>query len=305
MKYFILMTFFLTSCSDVSFRTKQDKDVRSNNSQEFIDVEVSVNSNSTNLVSSFDQFLVEVSGCESGHTAEATETNKKLRLLKADSGCVAKLTSLTVGGDNYKLSHPGAVDYSMNGVGGEATLTTNSVDDARSMIVKITNQLNSIITTSEKVSFSFFGSSVEDVVINRTTDSTQVAVSGYAVPYFEMISKEIYAINKNDGTVTLSFLLSCSAAPSSPSECGGVTLGNIRYLLVKDPQTSVTPDMVYGYFSDFKNKVRTAKHIEADNTLLLQNIAVVNSSESLNQNSKFILIIKNGLSYQLFKINVM
>lgn len=195
-------------------------------------------------------YSMTVTGCQSGFTANLTQDNRVVAILKGDQGCVVRLTSFVYNGNTY-IPKSGA-NFNNYLVSEKATFV-NQADPTDILSVKVNNQISSPVADNDTISY-IFGSisavSSASVSSSVTSQSHSISISGQEPPAFNLNSTNPPAIVFNGlnslGAATFRFNLFCSKpmtdGSGSKTFCPTVTnsttqgcdLSQITYKFIKD-----------------------------------------------------------------------
>lgn len=147
-----------------------------------------------------DKFTASLTGCSSGLSGVITGTSFNAYI--GDSGCIVKLTSLTIHNKTYTSTATGATDFTSWNAGQVATfaeaVTGNTIE------VLVVSQLSSSVQSSDYVSYVF-------TILQHNSDVTvssshQLLVAGQDAPNFEILNTTLDFINN-----TLTFQVKCTS----------------------------------------------------------------------------------------------
>jgi len=188
-------------------------------------------------------YTIVLEGCISGLTGSANSTTNTLRAYKFDQGCLAKLTSFSIGLDTYV---PSVGNSFTSWLQGDSAIFENSQDATDTLQVTVASQLSNPVATTDTISYGF--SEVADggttnIAKETVSDSHAITVSGEQAPPFSILGVRFVGITA-DGSGEFEFDLECDQALSGSgltALCGSVVLSDIRYTLVGDSFGGVLP----------------------------------------------------------------
>lgn len=281
-------------------------------SPEFQDVTVGVSQEGFGLAAAASNYAVTVENCATGYQSSVTQAQSTVKVYKADTGCVGKLTSFTVASVDYLPSNPGATPFSSWAVGQTAVFTDSS--GTKKMRVTVSSQLTTPIATNDSISYTFSiviassGSTVGSEVVGQVSG---VGVAGDYAPNFTLDQTAFQGVNAGgplNGAGKFIFTMECKSSQTgggSPS-CEGLPVTDISYILAKDVYsgaptlsqllaltgfTAVTGGQVVTGTSNGRGGFQT--------TILTGPGPMATAG-----NEKLLLVLKNGASYQYFPVTV-
>ena len=306
MKSLVGLSLFVTLATGCgsSSKTSSDSQPLENENRESIDIPISLTSDQLNLAVSASAFTLSLAGCASGLTGTATEATPSFKVYKADTSCFAKLTSLTVAGQNYALSNPSAVAFSSNAADATATFTDST--GTRKINVIIVNQLSSPLLASDTIRYSF--SIIQADASGAVADSDlaeghSIAVSGDVLPNYKIDKINFQGLNASGGG-RFTFQTECLeavVAGATPS-CSTLLFTNTSYVLAKDIYSGAPTAVQLAAL--FPGTAVLANQLVTNTTGNLGGFitAILDGPNQIALNPKMILVLKNGNSYQYFLI---
>ncbi len=267
---------------------------------------------------------VSLANCLSGYSATVTEANLDgVEVYKDDRNCLAKLTGFTAGGIVYNATNTGAVNFTTWLANDTALFASAGGDIIR---VKVISQLASPITGTEAVVYNFSelldGRGDRVFTEASVSDAHLITVASQEAPLFNVIGSTFMGADDTTGAPEFTFKLECvdnptlavpasvamSAGSAANTLCGGNDLNTIEYKLVKDTYSSVvTITNAEAIFATAGTPVTIPTHQYADSaTNEGFNTATLDGPGGLGTagNENMILIVKAGLSYTYFNIDV-
>jgi hypothetical protein len=268
-------------------------------------------------------YSVSLTGCLSGYTATVNQTSVDgVEVYKDDRNCLAKLTSFTVGGATYTNTHTGAVDFTTWLANDMATFASSSGALIR---VKVVSQLASPIASTEAVSYNFselLKGGDTTYLESDVSDAHSITVESQEAPLFDVVAANFVGMHDTSGAAQFTFKLECvddpTASPptsvamnsgSGPDTlCGANDLQDITYKLVKDTYSStLSITNAEAIFSTAGTSVtlpnaqyQDSGTNEGFNTVTLDGPGGLGTAG----NEHMILILKAGISYTYFNIDV-
>jgi hypothetical protein len=117
-------------------------------------IPINVSKSGFNLITTpASAYSVSLVGCQSNLTAVVTKSNLDgIEVYDDDRSCLAKLTSLTVGGIEYTSSNPGAVDFTTWLADDTATFTSGA---GVGLDIQVVEQLSSPANAGDAVHYAF------------------------------------------------------------------------------------------------------------------------------------------------------
>jgi hypothetical protein len=243
----LISIFHLTSAcgpqlADIGYKNETTSSPSSEGPKEdLVSISVRVEEKKNPQASSFNladatSFTVILTGCASGQTGTATQSDPSLGVYKFDQSCVGQLTSFQFNGSTYT---PDPSDgFESYAIGDSATFI-DALNPNNKFRVVVTSQLNSPISGTESISYSFSQilagddqKFAEEVVSAPHT----VSVSGIGAPAFKV--KELSYVGMTaQGAGQFQFKLECDATltgTGGTTACQDNLLSSLRYKLVKD-----------------------------------------------------------------------
>lgn len=147
-----------------------------------------------------DKFTATLTGCASGLSGVITGGTFNAYL--GDSGCIVKLTSLTIHNKTYTSTASGATDFTSWSSGQLATFA-NAVT-GETVEVLVVKQLSSAVQSSDYVSYVF--SILQHNSDVTVSSSHQLLVAGQDAPNFEILNTTVDFVNN-----TLTFQVKCTS----------------------------------------------------------------------------------------------
>ena len=269
-------------------------------------------------------YSVDLAGCLSAYTATVTQANLDgIEVYKDDRSCLAKLTGFSAGGIDYTATNPGATNFTTWLANDTALFASLGGDTIR---VQVISQLDSPIAGTEAVVYNFselldgegdYTFSEADV-----SDAHAITVESQEAPLFKVATASFTGMDNVSGAPEFIFKMECvddptSATPTSVAMgagsgadtlCGANDLNAVTYKLVKDtfgsdltiteaetifatPGTSIT--LPGDQYQDSASN-------EGFNTSTLDGPGGLGTAG----NENMILILKAGLSFTYFNIDV-
>ena len=182
-------------------------------------------------------YSITVDSCISGLTATINQGSGSVNVYKYDRGCLAKLTSFTYDSATYT---PSSSDpFTTWQVGDEATFE-NTVDSNDLMYVSLVSTLSTPVVGSETISYSFSstlqGASSSGILQATIGSGSDLIDGAQAAPPFSVYEMRFTGItSQNEGEFEFTF--ECDASQVG-TDCNGVDLSNVTYLLVEDTYSS-------------------------------------------------------------------
>lgn len=269
-------------------------------------------------------YSVDLATCLSGYSATVTEANVDgVEVYKDDRNCLAKLTSFTAGGVTYNNTNAGAVDFTTWLANDSALFASGGGALIR---VKVVSQLASPIAGTEAVVYNFSelldGQGDYTYSEAEVSDAHSITIESQEAPLFNVVAATFEGMDDVTGAPEFKFKLECVDDPTDPAPtsvamnagsgadtvCGSNDLQDITYKLVKDTYGSVlTITDADAIFST----AGTAPALPADqyqdgptnegfNTQTLDGPGGLGTAG----NENMILILKAGISYTYFNIDV-
>ncbi|MEZ4743332.1 MAG: hypothetical protein R3B45_12950 [Bdellovibrionota bacterium] len=267
------------------------------------------------------------STCLSSYTATVDETNLDgLEAYKDDRDCLAKLTSITVGGVTYTSTNAGATNFTTWLANDTALFADGSANVIR---VKVISQLDSPISGTEAIVYNFseISDADSDYVYSESevSDAHLITVESQEAPKFKVKTATFVGMDDTSGAPEFTFKMECvddptSATPTSVDmtsdgawasndRCSEVDLADIEYKLVKDTYTDVITT------TDAETIFATAGGTVTQGTDQYQDVAdsyegfIITSiygpgGLGVSGNENMILILKAGISYTYYNIDV-
>jgi hypothetical protein len=267
---------------------------------------------------------VDLAGCTSGYTATVTQANLDgVEVYKDDRTCLAKLTAFTAGGISYSNANPGATDFT-TWVANDTALFTSAGGDV--IRVKIISQLASPISGTEAVVYNFSelldGTGDYTFSEAEVSDAHSITVESQEAPHFDVVAATYVGMDDATGAAEFTFKLECvddptSATPTSiamsagtaaDSLCGATDLDDIEYKLVKDTYGSTLDiadaEAIFGTAGSTVtmpgDQYADSPTNEGFTTSTLDGPGALGTAG----NENMILILKAGLSYTYYNIDV-
>jgi hypothetical protein len=269
-------------------------------------------------------YSVDLTGCLSAYTTTVTEANLDgVEVYKDDRSCLAKLTSFTSGGITYNATNVGATNFTTWAANDTALFASAGGDTIR---VKVISQLASPISGTEAVVYNF--SELLDGTGDYTfseadvSDAHAITVESQEAPLFKVAAATFTGMDDVSGAPEFTFKMECvddptSVAPTSVAMaagsgadtlCGANDLNAVTYKLVKDTFGS---DLTITEAETIFSTVGTSVTLPADQyqdsgTNEGFNTATLDGPGGLGVagNENMILILKAGLSFTYFNIDV-
>lgn len=247
-----------------------------------------------------DAYNLSLDGCVSGFTATATEaTVGGLQVYKFDQNCLAKLTSFQTGGITYAATNPGATDFTTWLAGDNATFTdaggTNSIG------VSVVTQLDNPVSGTEPIQYAFSvavagtGNTVADTTVGA---SHTVTVAGDNPPDVEVFANAFVGMTAT-GAGQFTFDMECQAAIAG-NLCSGDDMTAWTWLLVEDTYGgSPTLTDLDALTPAGTGVVSGAINVNGGITS-----PTLNGPDQIHLKPNMILVIKNGVSYKYFNVDV-
>lgn len=263
------------------------------------------------------------STCISAYTATVSEANADIEVYKDDRGCVAKLTTFTVGATTYNATNAGASDFTTWAANDTAIFASAGGDIIR---VKVISQLATPIAGTEAVVYNFSelldGTGDYAFSEAEVSDAHAITVESQEAPHFNVVGATFVGLDDATGAAELSFKLECvddptlgsptsiamSAGTQANSVCGANDLANIDYKLVIDSYGSTLDATdAEAIFASAGSTITMPAHQYADsatnegfNTSTLDGPGAIGTAANRNM----ILILRAGISYTYFNIDV-
>ncbi len=267
---------------------------------------------------------VDLAGCLSGYTATVTQANLDgIEVYKDDRNCLAKLTAFTAGGVVYNATNTGATNFSTWLANDTALFASSGGAIIR---VKVISQLASPITGTEAVVYNFseLRDATSDYVFSEASvsDPHLITVESQEAPLFKLIAANFIGVDGTTGAPKFTFKMECvndptlaspvsvgmSAGSAANTLCGANDLNAVTYKLVKDTYSSV---LTITNAETIYSTAGTAVTIPTDQYAVDAThkgftTATLNGPGGLGTagNENMILIVKAGLSYTYYNIDV-
>ncbi|MBC7661875.1 MAG: hypothetical protein H7249_19455 [Chitinophagaceae bacterium] len=273
-------------------------------SREVVTIPVSLNAISLALTSNATAFTVNVTGCASGATAAANEATPTLSIYKADTLCVAALSSLTVNGTVFAGTNPFAVAYTSYAAGSTAVFT--DATGTHKINVSVASQLSSPVASTDTIRYNFATTQSGDsktVASEVLGEGHAVSVEGDLVPNYKIDKVNFLGLNASGGA-RFTFQMECLEAikaGTAPS-CSNLAFIDTSYVLVKDtynggPSATQLLAMFPGV-SVLVNQVTLATTGNLGGFVTAQ----LDGPNQVALNPKMLLVLKNGNSFQYFSV---
>lgn len=222
-----------------------------------VNVQISLNQETTtgsSLVVNPTTLSVTVSGCASGYSQSGiitTVVGAVLQAYKFDYNCLAKLNQFIVNGMTYNQL-TGFTTWLPNDTG----TFVNSTNPLDILQVSVKTQLNSPVTGSELVSYTFSSTTgtYKNIVSSVLIGSHAISVTGNTAPTFAIKAVNFEAVTplattgvpSSGGAGVFDFLFECVAPQTNSglvnAACYDATLTDIKYLLIQDTYNGILTD---------------------------------------------------------------
>lgn len=184
------------------------------------------------LTADADDFSLDIDSCATGYTNTGiTAASAPVDVYKGDIGCLAKLKSLTLGGNVYTPS----TDFTTWQVGDTAVFS----DGTNNLNLSVQSTLNDPISGTEAISIAF--TEIEagtDVLVAESAlgDAHSISVSGEASPAFQVTTYLLNSVTAA-GAGNFGFDLQCEEAvvgSAGTATCAGQLITGLTYVLLQD-----------------------------------------------------------------------
>ncbi len=269
-----------------------------------ISIPISISSDQLSLATTATAFSISLSGCISGTTESATESTPTFKIFKNDTGCLAKMNSLTVNGKSYSSSNPSAVPFSSFVVNSTAIFTDSS--GTNKINVAVSNQISTPVAPTDIVryTFSIIRAGDSSVVSNDSvSEGHSAAVEGDLPPNYKIDKINFQGLNAS-GFGRFTFQFECQELMAgAAAKCSGLALSETSYALVQDiysgaPSAQQLMDL-------FSGSSALASQSVSNTTNGLGGFLTdtLDGPGQLAFNPKMILVLKNGNSFLYFLIS--
>ncbi len=260
-------------------------------------------------------YTIRMENCKSGLTATATDKNPYLNAYLLDRSCIAKLSSIQFRNLTWTLSTK--QPFSTYKAGDKGTFIANN-NDNNQLQVTVVKQLNDPVAKTDTVSYSFVTKFLgNDGAITDFKITAQTSVLGPKSAAFVLRSAQLLTLT-DSGAGQFYFAFECEDAITknerSQLSCQETPLDQIRYLLIQDPlDHAVSFEELETLFANRTGifSVEAPDDVLRPNRLYphggfrtKQGAAAILGPEPLLDTQYLLLIVANGGSFQLFKIQV-
>ncbi len=268
-------------------------------------------------------YSVTLAGCLSGYSATVNQTNLDgIEVYKDDRTCLAKLTSLTTGGVTYTSTNPGATDFTTWAANNTAIFASAG---GATIGVKVISQLSSPIAGTEAVTYNFTelldGTSDYTFSEAQVSDPHLITVESQEAPHFTVKTATFTGMDDTTGVPEFTFKMECVDDPTavtptsvamtggSNTVCGTVDLADIEYKLVQDTYSSVlTISQADAIFTSGPGTTIAIGGDQYADSGTNEGFMITNFDGpgvlGTVANANMILILKAGISYTYFNIDV-
>lgn len=288
-------------------------------------IPIDVSMSGFNLIAtSASAYSISLAGCQSSLTGTVTKSNLDgIEVYDDDRNCLAKLSSLTVGGIEYTSSNPGAVDFTTWLAGDTATFTSGA---GVGLDIKVVEQLSNPVNAGNAVHYAFSdlldGSGDTTLTEIQVGAAQVVSVNSDEAPQFNVITATFLGTNAATLAPQFTFRLACVNDPILPTPtkiamstgsatntlCSATDLNIISYKFVIDTYSSLlTVDDLQTIFATAgtsvaipTNQYQVSTTNEGFDTIMLEGPG----SLATAGNNDMILIIKGAESYTYFNVDV-
>jgi hypothetical protein len=260
-------------------------------------------------------FTMAVEGCASGYSSSVTETSSSIAVYKYDTGCLAKLTSVTLDGVEYT---PSADQSFQTWLAGDTARFDDVSGSGKSVKFQVLNQLDSPIPgTAPTHGVEYAYSTIEQGADQDCTgdcigNNYSATVSGVAAPGFD-VSAFMYVDMMSDGSGMFQFKLQCQedlVGTGADANCKSAPLSGLRYKLVQDTFNGViTAAEAASLIQSGAESIDAGEVIDAgtDSSMSFGGFAtkVLKGPASLHLNPNMIFILETGAtSYKFWNVDV-
>ncbi len=258
-------------------------------------------------------YNIDVDGCASGYTTSATEATASVTLYRYDQGCLAKLTTFTVGATTYV---PAAGGDFTTWLAGDLATFEESGNPANIVKVLAVAQLSSpleAMTDTIEYSFSEIYSGADELIgSGAVSDPYAITVAGQSAPSYT-ISQVAFVGMTATGGGQFQFTMECTAAitgTGATSNCVDVLMADITYKLIADTfGGTLDINDANGLFPAGESAVNTATDVVAvgaggtvNGGFLTVNLT---GPDQMHLNPNMILILQAAdTSYLYFNVDV-
>ena len=190
------------------------------------------NGASLGLTAAAENFSLDIDSCATGYTNTGiTSASGPIDVYKGDIGCLAKLKSLTLGGNAYTPS----VDFTTWQAGDTAVFSFGGED----LALTITSTLANPISGTEAIDITFSEideGTVVNVAANALGDSHNITVAGEESPAFQVTSVTLDSVTAQ-GAGNFTFEFTCDSAVAgtgATATCETHTIIDVDYVLLED-----------------------------------------------------------------------
>jgi len=201
-----------------------------------------------NLVSTGSNLQISVSGCASGYSISTTAINSgSVKLYSFDRNCLVRLESFTLGSTTYSTTGSNVVNFTTWLAGNIATFqsTTSSTD-----LIKVyvnTQVTQAGVQSTDTVSYNFTdltSATTKNILQANVSAPIPISAAGQPAPNFTMTQARYLSTNSN-GSANMSFTLQCGTSLTGSSlstyACSSDVLQTqIDYIFIPDAYSQGT-----------------------------------------------------------------
>ncbi|MFK7826958.1 MAG: hypothetical protein AB8G05_22640 [Oligoflexales bacterium] len=201
------------------------------------ELNIIVSDNSLSLTGNASAYSITVDSCISGLSATINQSSASVNVYKYDRDCLAKLTTFAYDGATYT---PSSSDPFTTWQAGDEAVFENTIDSNDLMFVSLVSTLSSPVIGFETISYSF-SSTLEGTsssgILQATLGAGSDLIDGaQSAPPFSIYEMRFTGItSQNEGEFEFTFECDVSIVGT---DCNGVDLSNITYILVEDTYSS-------------------------------------------------------------------
>lgn len=259
-------------------------------------------------------WTIATSGCASGSTPTSSMNTPSVNLFSGDRGCSAKLTTITINGQQFTPKFNG--DFTTTSVGSIATFL--GTDGTSTLQITITKQLSSPLLSTDTAAFIYQWLPSAGNIITSGTAATilpiSVGTSGSTqsggAANFNLYSETLAGTVPAQNTLQYTITVACTTAIGTNNKCNGTAMTNYSYALVENKWGSSAPCASKAN-CDSQFNTTTFTTVTTGNQLAASgaykggfNTATLTAPSNLASHSQLMLVLKTNSVYEWLDFTV-